>query len=216
VADRTKKLRRSYRTPQAILASANRILAQYAQDDPDDFLVPDLSGMETGVKPLLIHTDSPQDAVDRLVNELSASVRERIIGLDDLLVIYGENVQKALLYHRLCKEFGEDGVWWLNKKEHRKAPPKGYEREYLRLASLETATGLEASIVFLVGMENLFSSGKIPDLGEEEQIAMAEENARKLYMAMTRAGQRLILLSSQRIPTFVEDSFIQWAAPEPA
>lgn len=46
----TKKLRRSYRTTQAILASANRILAQYAQGDPDDFLVPDLSGMEPGVE----------------------------------------------------------------------------------------------------------------------------------------------------------------------
>ncbi|MDR3352138.1 MAG: hypothetical protein LBO00_03840 [Zoogloeaceae bacterium] len=63
---RTKKLRRSYRTTQAILESANRILAQYAQGDPDDFLAPDLSGMEPGVKPVLVYTGSPQDSVDRL------------------------------------------------------------------------------------------------------------------------------------------------------
>lgn len=207
VAGRTKKLRRSYRTTQAILAAANRMLAQYAQGDPDDFLVPDLSGMEAGVKPLLIHTDSPQDAVDRLVNELSASLQEHAITLGDLLVIYGENVQKALLYNRLCKQFGTDSVWWLNKKEHRKTPPKGYEREYLRLANLETATGLEAGVVFLIGMENLLTDGEIPGLDQEEQAAVAEEHARKLYMAMTRAGQRLVLLSSQRLPAFIEDSF---------
>jgi hypothetical protein len=217
VSGRTKKLRRSYRTTQAILASANRILAQYAQGDPDDFLVPDLSGMEPGVKPMLVYTDSPQDSVDRLVNELSANIEERTMALGDLLVIYGENVQKALLYDRLCRRFGADSVWWLNKKEHRKAPPKGCERDYLRLANLETATGLEAGVVFLIGMENLLSGSDTPSLGKEVQAAEVEENARKLYMAMTRAGQYLILLSSQRVPAFIEDSFTQLAdAPEPA
>lgn len=209
VTGRTKKLRRSYRTTQAILSAANRILAQHAHGDADDFLVPDLSGMETGVKPLLIHIDSPQDAVDRLVNELSASIQEHTLALGDLLVIYGENVQKALLYNRLCKQFGVDNVWWFNKKEQRKAPPKGCERDYLRLANLETATGLEAGVVFLIGMENLLADGQMPGLDQEEQAAVAEEQARKLYMAMTRAGQRLVLLSSQRLPAFVEDSFMQ-------
>lgn len=214
VAGRTKKLRRSYRTTRAILAAANRMLAQHAQGDPDDFLVPDLSGMEAGVKPLLIHTDSPQDAVDRLVNELSASLREHTIALGDLLVIYGENVQKALLYNRLCKRFGADSVWWLNKKEHRKAPPKGCERDYLRLANLETATGLEARVVFLIGVESLLADSERPDIDPEERAAIAEEGARKLYMAMTRAGQRLVLLSSRRLPAFVEGSFAQQDAVE--
>jgi hypothetical protein len=208
VTGRTKKLRRSYRTTQAILTAASRILARYAQGDPDDFLVPDLSGMEPGVKPALIHTGSPQDSVDRLVNELSASLQEQTITLNDLLVIYGENVQKALLYDRLCRRFGTDSIWWFNKKEHRKAPPKGHERDYLRLANLETATGLEAGVVFLIGMENLFSNGKTPILGEEAQRVLAEEKARKLYMAMTRAGQRLILLSSQLVPAFIGESFM--------
>jgi hypothetical protein len=206
VVGRTKRLYRSYRTTRAILASATRILAQYAQGNADDFLAPDLSDMEPGVNPLLIYTDSPQDSVDRLVNELSANVQERIVMLDNLLVIYGENIQKMLLYDRLCERFGADSVWWFNKKEYRKIPPNGYGREYLRMANLETATGLEAAVVFLIGMENLFNS-PVPGLGKEEQVAVAEENARKFYMAMTRAGQKLILLSSQRIPAFIEDSF---------
>jgi superfamily I DNA/RNA helicase len=207
VAGRTRKLRRSYRTTQAILTSAHRILAQYTQGDPDDFLAPDLSGMEAGVKPVLVYTDSPQDSVDRLVNELSVNVEKQTIALDDLLVIYGENVQKALLYSRLCKRFGADSVWWFNKKEHRKTPPNGYEQTYLRMANLETATGLEAAVVFLIGLENLLSDSPIPNLDQEEQAVMVEENARKFYMAMTRAGQRLFLLSSQRIPACIADCF---------
>ncbi|MDR2625984.1 MAG: hypothetical protein LBC37_06590 [Zoogloeaceae bacterium] len=207
VTGRTKKLRRSYRTTQAILTAASRILAQCAPGDPDDFLTPDLSGMEPGVKPALIHTGSPQDSVDRLVNELSASLQAQTLTLGDLLIICGERVRKDLLYKRLCKRFGADSVWWLNKQEQRKAPPKGYGRDYLRLANLESATGLEAGMVFLIGMEHLFSDDRIPGLDETARGVMVEEKARKLYMAMTRAGQRLVLLSSQPVPAFIGENF---------
>lgn len=141
------------------------------------------------------------------------------MALGDLLVIYGENVQKALLYDRLCRRFGADSVWWLNKKEHRKAPPKGCEGGTIcAWQILEATTGLEAGVVFLIGMENLLSGSDTPSLGKEVQAAEVEGNTRKLYMAaMTRAGQYLILLSSQRVPAFIEDSFTQLAdAPEPA
>ncbi|MDR0380037.1 MAG: AAA family ATPase [Candidatus Accumulibacter sp.] len=209
VAGRTRKLRRSYRTTRAILASANRILARDAPGDPDDFLAPDLSGMEPGVTPILIRTDSPQDSVDRLVNELSACLQEQTVALGDLLVIYGEKAQKRLLYEQLRKRFGADDIWWFNKKEHRKAPPHGYEKEYLRLANLETATGLEAGTVFLIGMENLLSDGEVSGLGKEDRAATAEKNARKLYMAMTRAGQHLILLSSEPVRASIGEGFVE-------
>ncbi|MDR2688987.1 MAG: hypothetical protein LBB76_04435 [Azoarcus sp.] len=128
--------------------------------------------------------------------------------LGDLLVICGERVRKDLLYKRFCKQFGGDSVWWLNKQEQRKAPPKGYGRDYLCLANLESATGLEAGMVFLVGMEHLFSDDRIPGLDETARGVMAEEKARKLYMAMTRAGQGLVLLSSQPVPAFIGEERI--------
>lgn len=204
VSGRTKKLRRSYRTTQTILASATRILAQHAQGDPEDFLIPDLTGMGAGTSPRLIYTDSPQDSIDRLINELSAAVGGGTVTLADILVIYGDKVQKSLLYGRLCKRFSADSVWWLNKDQYRKKPPAGYGRDYLRLANLETATGLEGAIVFLIGIEGILYDGEMPGIGKEERVAVAEENARKFYMAMTRAGQHLILLSSQRVPAFIE------------
>jgi hypothetical protein len=64
----------------------------------------------------------------------------------------------------------------------------------------------------LIGIEHLLSGYEVASLGQEEQAAVAEENTRKLYMAMTRAGQHLILLSAQKIPRFIEDSFTQIAS----
>ena len=42
---------------------------------------------------------------------------------------------------------------------------------------------------------------------DETQRECLEANARKLYMAMTRAGQRLLVLSSPRIPAAMERLF---------
>lgn len=201
VAGRTRKLRKSYRTTRAILSAATQVLALHTQGDPEEYLVPDLGGMEPGRKPVLLYTDSPQDAVERLVNELGACVDGGGLSVSDLLVIYGGNVGKGLLYDRLCQRFGARTVWWFNKAEQRKSPPGGgVLRDYLRMANLESATGLEAGVVFLVGVEQLLS-GRVPaGLGEEEAAAAREEQARKLYMAMTRAGARLVVLSCEPVP----------------
>jgi hypothetical protein len=198
VAGRTKKLRRSYRTTQALLHSAGELLARAVQADPEDFLEPDLAGMEPGVPPFLIQSDSPQDAVDRVANEIAALARRRQLPLSAFLVIYGGGVPKRLLYDRLVQELDERHVWWLNKDK--KLPPHGYGPDYLRLANLETATGLEAEVVFLLGMEGLLverGQGAATDATLRPRL---EADARKLYMAMTRASHRLVLLTTAPVP----------------
>ena len=185
VAGRTKKLLRSYRTTQAILHSAGTLLARAVQADPEHYLEPDFTGMEAGAAPILLRVDSPQDAVDRAVNEIVALVEQHGVPLSSFLVIYGSDTPRQLLYRRLCGALGAKRVWWLNKDK--KQPPDGYGPDYLRLANLETATGLEGGAVFLLGMESLLTTGE-------------ESAARKLYMAMTRASHRLVMLSAGEVP----------------
>ena len=208
VAGRTKKLHKSYRTTRAILEAASGVLALLDQGDSEDYLKPDLTHMDAGVRPVLIYTDSPQDAMDRLVNEVIAIHGEEDLSLNAQLVIYGERVQKSDLYKQLCAQIGKDNIWWFNEKNQKKEPRQGYGKEYLRMAYLDTATGLEGSVVFLIGMENMFAID-LQEVGKEEEIALREERARKLYMAMTRAGQRLIVISSQKLPATMEKLFDQ-------
>jgi superfamily I DNA/RNA helicase len=207
VAGRTKKLRKSYRTTRSILEAANSVLVTIGRGDGDDFLEPDFSGMEVGVRPRLIYTDSPQDSMDRVVNEIAAILAEGQIPLHSTLVLYGESTQKFDLYKLMCDRVGKGSIWWLNQKDQKKEPPYGYGKDYLRMAYLDTATGLEGSIVFIVGVENLFVNDMALGLTEEEQAERREERARKLYMGMTRAGQRLVIISSQRVPIPMEQLF---------
>jgi superfamily I DNA/RNA helicase len=165
--------------------------------------------MEAGAPPILIYSDSPQDAIDRVTNEVAAIAEQEQLPMSSLLVIHGNKVDAFTLFQKLGNRIGPDRIWWMNGKEHKKAPPKGYGQDYLRLARLETATGLEATVVFLVGIEDLLSDADLPGLRDDEQARRREGNARKLFMAMTRAGQRLALISSQRAPEAIERVFEQ-------
>ncbi len=210
VSGRTKKLRRSYRTTRAILEAATAVIgAQGAlgQMDPEDYVAPDLDGMVAGTRPMLLYVTSPQDGLDLLVNELASLAGERGVPLGAFLVIYGENTNKRMLYDMLGRRFGVKNVWWFNEPSQKRHPPQRLDREYLRMANLDTATGLEGSIVFLIGIEKLFRSGCAAGVGDDEQAERRERNARKLYMAMTRAGQRLVVVSSQRLPDEIQALF---------
>lgn len=206
VAGRTKKLHRSYRTTQAILSAASSVLQHYikaAKADAEDFLQPDLRGMEPGSAPVLIQSDSTQDSIDQLLNEIEAALKTRRLTVEDMLVVFGDNRLQQPLHQRLQQRFGDNAIWNLNHEDTKTEPPQGYQREHLRMASVGTATGLEAGVVFLIGMEALVSAAAQAawqTQGDQEaRAATTEANARKLYMAMTRAGQSLVLLAAQPV-----------------
>jgi ATP-dependent exoDNAse (exonuclease V) beta subunit len=53
----------------------------------------------------------------------------------------------------------------------------------------------------------LLSESGIPGQSKDELAARNEENGRKLYMAMTRAGQRLVMVAAQKLPAPIENLF---------
>lgn len=204
VAGRTRKLRKSYRTTSTLLQAATCLLAREVDDDPEDFLAPDYSGMAVGTPPVLVEVASPHDAIERLANEIAALAARPDLPLSAILVLYGDRVPKSALYARLCRTIGSQRVWWLNKSENRKLPPGGYGGEHIRLVSLDSATGLEAPFVFLVGVENLLR----PPPGGAGPDRTGETMARKMYMAMTRSCHHLTVISSECFgPDLFKDVF---------
>lgn len=200
VAGKTKKLRKSYRTTQAILSAASQILAGTTQTDPDEYLQPDFDGMEAGTPPLFVLSPSPQDAVIQVRNEIAAHQESFELPLSGMLLLYGKGIDKALLMKTLKASFGAQRIWDMNDPD---AVP-GHD-ESLRIATVESATGLEANVVFLVGLEKLLRIIGQNDGATEDEL---EQNARKLYMAMTRAGQRLVLISSTPLPGKIAGVFV--------
>jgi len=200
VIGRTKKLRKSYRTTRRILEAANKFAASVITEDPEEYLVPDYSNMTEGVKPFVIYYQSAQDMIDRTVNEAAEIISEGEIPANQILILYTGSINPWGLKKQLDLKLGKDSVWWFYDKKFE----PDVKKNYLKMAQLESATGLEGAITFVLGIESVLDAHLNLDLNDDEQKEIQYESMRKLYMAMTRAGQRLIMFSSTKIPSALE------------
>jgi superfamily I DNA/RNA helicase len=70
----------------------------------------------------------------------------------------------------------------------------------VRLMSINSCTGMESGVTFVLGVGSLMSQAENLDLGDDEREMTYQESIRKLYVAMTRAGQKLVLFSTEKLP----------------
>jgi superfamily I DNA/RNA helicase len=66
-------------------------------------------------------------------------------------------------------------------------------RGCVRVCSLNAATGLEAPIVLLVGAAQMLEQEKSLAISTEDRHDLRRDNTRRLYMAFTRATDRLVI-----------------------
>ena len=109
----------------------------------------------------------------------------------DILIIHASREETSHITNRLNKAFGP-----------KTAVDPGQENPHnqIRVCSLNAATGLESPIVFLMGIHDLYEMEQSIRLSEEERADLIRDNTRKLYMACTRAGQRLVITYVGSLP----------------
>jgi superfamily I DNA/RNA helicase len=60
------------------------------------------------------------------------------------------------------------------------------------------ATGLERPIVFLLGADDLFDTEEDPRLSPEEKREKIRDHTRLIYVALTRAMERLVIFTREQ------------------
>jgi hypothetical protein len=195
VRGRAQRLDRSYRTTKSIMTFANLLYRDRSPDDQDAILAPDLSAMPAGVMPTVIPLSSPQDELSRVVNEIEALL-ERGTPRNQILVVHADSGGVKPLIARLNKAHGETVA---------DDPRYTHEKNIVRVCSLGASTGLESTIVFLLGIHRLYEKEQSVYLSEEERAELIRTNTRKLYMAITRTGQRLVITYVGVLPTVLMD-----------
>jgi superfamily I DNA/RNA helicase len=152
------------------------------ESEEEDILAPDLLNMPAGAVPQLIQLASWQDEIARVTNEVVDLVR-RDFPRQHILILHANWNGVKNLIHAICQKLGR----------HAAADPKfDYPGNYIRVTTLNAGAGLESPIVFLVGLHQLFEEEHSLRISDEEREELILENTRKIYMAITRAGQRLI------------------------
>jgi superfamily I DNA/RNA helicase len=75
----------------------------------------------------------------------------------------------------------------------------------IRITTINAGTGLESPIVFVAGLNQMFEKEGSLRLSDEEKTELVQENTRKLYMAFTRAAQRLVLTTVGDLPVSMQE-----------
>jgi hypothetical protein len=192
---RTHHLNRSYRTTREIMQFATLLYRLRLENEKDDdILVPDLLTMPNGAFPQIIPLTSPQDEIARVANEVAEFVQKGF-SRRHLLVLHtnGEGVKG--LVQAIDDKLGKGAA--LNAKDT-------YPGDYVRVTTLNAGAGLESPIVFLAGLRDLFEEEQSLRLSDEERELLIRDNTRKLYMAATRAGQRLVLTYAGDLPVVLK------------
>jgi len=192
VRGRSFELKRSYRTTKEIMSLANVFYRmRIPSDDSDEAIIePDTMGMPEGVVPQLIPLLSHQDEIARVANEVEHFI-EQGIPKNHILILHANWQGADNLIKAINRKLGYDSV---------KDPSKFDPGDYIRVTNLNRSTGIESPIVFFVGMKQLMEEEQSLRISDEEREMVIFENTRKIYMAMTRAGQRLVITFSGELP----------------
>jgi superfamily I DNA/RNA helicase len=144
--------------------------------------------------PVLLPVRSPQDEIGVVTAEIVA-LQTSGYPLQNLLVLHAEYGVDALI-ESLNRHLGEGKA----------VDPKNTISDgCIRVTTLNAGTGLESPIVFLVGLNRLFEREQSLRLSDEEVDRLMLENTRKVYMAATRAGQRLVITYVGQVPDVLKE-----------
>lgn len=188
---RTHLLKHSYRTTREIMQFATLFYRLRLSDEKDDdILPPDSLNMPHGAFPEIIPLTSSQDEITRVANEVADFVRHGY-PKKHLLILHSDWKGVESLIQAINQRLGKDAA---------RNPKNDYPGDYVRVTTLNAGAGLESPIVFLVGLRELFEAEQSLRLSDEEREEIIRENTRKIYMASTRAGQRLVLTYVGELP----------------
>ncbi len=190
-------LRHSYRTTREIMQFATLLYRlRLTEEKDEDILVPDLLNMPNGAFPQIITLTSPQDEIARVANEVINLVKQGF-PRKHLLLLHRDGWGVKNLIQAIDDRLG---------KNEALDPKDNYPGDYVRVTTINAGAGLESPIVFLVGLRLLFEEEQSLRLSDEEREGLIRDNTRKLYMAATRAGQRLVLTYSGELPKVLKSA----------
>ena len=190
VRGKTHMLTRSYRTTRAILNFAVAFYKLRLPHSGDEFLSPDFESMPKGKRPKILNFMTPQDERARIVNEIKTSVNNKV-ELKHILVLHASWRGANQLMETLQTTIGREKVI---------DPKQSLPGNCIRVTTINAGTGLECPLVFVCGLNGLFEKEGSLKMGKGEKEERIKEHTKKLYMAFTRAGQRLVMTYVGKLP----------------
>ncbi|MEH2096891.1 3'-5' exonuclease [Nostoc sp.] len=180
---RTTIFKLNYRNTAQVLGVAyefaKEVMTPTTGDDDQVVLVEPTSAGRQGPKPDLIRLPSFKHEVDYLAGRVQ-QLHERDIPWNEIAIIYRSNFMGDRIYNHFQQ--AQIPIEWVNaNSDSRNYNP---DEQSIKLITMYSSKGLEFPVVLIPGI------GYLPD---QYGHGTPEEEARLLYVAMTRAMEQLIM-----------------------
>jgi hypothetical protein len=182
VRGRTTRLAKPYRNTREILEFASRFYRSRIPEDEDANLCDQqqLARMRTGPEPVPLKAGSQIDLWQRVLNEITLALESGILP-ENLLVIQSGQREVEDMIDLLSRRLRCPVV---DAKLSQGKPA-------LRVCTMNACTGIEASVVFVTGIRRVLEAEQSLHLESHERAELVRTNTKKLFVAFTRAQDRL-------------------------
>ena len=173
-------LSRPYRSTQEITGFAARFYRSRIGVEDESVNLPtsdQIKDLKTGPIPQLFQFSAQQDQMQWLVRQITREIDSNQVTPDQILVLCSNNTRVLGCVEMINRK--RPG-WAINAKENGHAGK-------IRVCTLNAATGLEAPMVFILGLDKIFEEEDALTTSPEDKPELIHRNTRKIYMAMTRA-----------------------------
>ena len=182
------RLLRAYRNTREILNFAAHFYRKRLPDEDEEINLPEpkeLARLPAGDPPEFLHVDSPQGERARVANEIVSAIRTGARPEHFLVLLVEDAVVDQFI--ETLNQIAKEPIARNLKDLGNVASGR------VRVSSLNAATGLESPIVFLCGVDALFEKEQTLGLDSDDREEVLRDNTRRLYMAVTRAGRKLLI-----------------------
>jgi hypothetical protein len=210
VRGQSARLQRCYRNTREILKFAAAFYQSRLTPDDEEINLPepgDIARLASGEAPRLLHVDSLQGERSRVANEIAAALRAGA-SPEHFLVLQSD--------FRLVAPFIQTLNNVVGRPIARDLQDHSYSQAGVRVCSLNAATGLESPVVFVCGADGILEKENALGMAGDEKSELVRDNTRRIYMAMTRASQKLIVTYRRPATRQCLDPFSNERAPHKA
>lgn len=182
---RSQRLSKPYRNNQSIMRMAKTFYNSRIHTEDDEVNLPDeptIRNMPQGPEPRLIHM--PSVAPHSVVSDQLKELLRTQLNPGDILVIDASGYQETHLLEHLQRQFPDSVT----------SASTATTRSQTRVTTIGACTGLEAPVVILIGLDRLFEAEEKLDLDPTERDELIKRNTKKVFAALTRAAQKLLII----------------------
>ena len=196
---RTRKLEKNYRNTKQVLTSAWNVLSELAKTDPDSdetFPVVTPEASERSGPPPQLVLARQADEIAAMALKACRQELEQGQSAKDIALLYrygtGLRAYRIANLQRLAPStLNGESLYWVTQDQSTKQN-YALQKPGIRLLTTQSALGLEFKSVYILWAEDFDIA--LQDVEPERQL----EHLRELYVAMTRAQDRLTIFGSAR------------------